>query len=80
MDETLLIDATERFLNGQMGKEELAYFESLRASNPDVDQLVSEYIFFIREMEKYGDIKKLKHVMSDTFVKLTEEGKINTTF
>ena len=49
MDDTLLIDAVERFLNGEMSPEE-SYFEEIRKNNPDVDQAVVEQIFFIHEL------------------------------
>ncbi|MEO6582794.1 MAG: serine protease [Ferruginibacter sp.] len=74
MEDTLLIDAVERFLNGEMSSEENRYFEEIRKNNPDVDQAVVEQIFFINELEKYRSTKNFKHTLQETEAKLAAEG------
>jgi len=60
MEEILMIDAAERYLNGQMSQEERIYFEQLRQTNPEVDRIIAENIYFIQEMQQFSDIRKLK--------------------
>lgn len=74
MDEVLLIDATERMLNGQMADEELRYFEEIRKSNPEIDQLVVEYIFFLQQLNEFGDNSKLRSNLSEIRQQLRDEG------
>ena len=38
MDDILLLDTTERYLNGELSTEEKEAFEKLRQQNPEVDQ------------------------------------------
>lgn len=77
MDDTLLIDAVERFLNGEMSPEEKTYFEEIRKNNPDVDQAVVEQIFFIHELEKYRTTKSFRHTLKETEADLIQEGFIS---
>lgn len=77
MEDTLLIDAVERFLNGEMSPEEKTYFEEIRKNNPDVDQAVVEQIFFIHELEKYRTTKNFKHTLKETEADLIREGFIS---
>ncbi len=76
MDEILLIETVERYLNGEMTFEERSFFEELRKKNPEVDQLVVEHSFFLHGVEKYSDVKAFKHTLSETENKLAEEGLI----
>jgi serine protease Do len=77
MDETLLLDAVERYLKGEMSAGEKIFLEDLRKSNPEVDQMVVEHTFFLNEVENYSSIKNFKHSLNETEIKLTEEGAIN---
>lgn len=76
MEDTLLIDAVERFVKGEMSPEERTYFEEIRKNNPELDQAVVEQIFFLNELEKYSETKNFKHKMQETEAKLIEEGLI----
>ncbi len=58
MDDLLLIDAAERYIKGEMTAQERTYFVELRKNNPEVDQLVVEQIYFLNELEQYGDTKR----------------------
>lgn len=58
MEDTLLIDAVERFANGEMSVQEKTYFEDLRKNNPELDQAVVEYLFFYERNPKTQQSKK----------------------
>ena len=77
MDDTLLIDAAERYVKGEMTAEEKTYFEEIRKNNPELDQLVVEHIFFFNELNKYTDTRNFKHNLNETVAKLTNEGFIS---
>lgn len=77
MDENLLLDATERYRNGEMDDQEKSLFEELRKNNPDIDQVVAEHSFFLRELEKMSEIKALKSNLNDVESKLMNEGIIS---
>ncbi|MEP7163787.1 MAG: serine protease [Ferruginibacter sp.] len=76
MEDTLLIDAAERFARGEMTTEEKIFFEELRKKNPELDQLVVEQLFFLNELGRYGSTKNFKHILHETEAKLVSEGLI----
>lgn len=76
MDDTLLLDAVERYRRGEMSPQEIIFFEELRKNNPDIDQLAAEHTFFLGELEKMSDIKAFKHNLDEVETKLTNEGFI----
>ena len=76
MEDTLLIDAAERYVKGEMNASERTYFEEIRKNNPELDQLVVEHIFFLNELEKFGDTKNFRHNLNETAGKLINEGFI----
>ena len=59
-DDTLLLDAIERYRNGEMSPQEIALFEELRKNNPEIDQLAAEHSFFLGELDKLSEIKALQ--------------------
>ena len=76
MEDTLLIDAAERFARGEMTAEEKLFFEELRKKSPELDQLVVEQLFFLNELERYGSTKNFRHILQETEGKLVGEGII----
>jgi serine protease Do len=76
MDDILLMDAAERYLNGQMNAEEKAMFEQLRQTNPEVDQLVVEHSFFLQELQRYGGVREVKHSLHEVHNQLLQDGAI----
>ncbi len=74
MEDSLLIDAVERFANGEMGEQERIYFEDLRKNNPDLDQAVVEYMFFLNELNNYGATRNFKHTLHEVETKLADDG------
>ena len=76
MEDTLLIDAVERFANGEMSVQEKTYFEDLRKNNPELDQAVVEYLFFMNEIQKRSKAKNFKNALHEVESKLLIEGFI----
>lgn len=76
MEEIVLLDAAERYLNGEMTAQEKSFFEELRRTNPEVDQIVVEHQFFLNQMNGYADLKQFKATLNETHDRLLEEGSI----
>lgn len=76
MDEILLLDATERYLNGEMNAEEKAMFEQLRQTNQEVDQMVVEHSFFLQQFGRYGGVREMKHSLHEVHNQLLQDGEI----
>ena len=79
MEDTLLIDAAERFVNGEMSAEEKIYFEDLRKNNPELDQAVVEQIFLLNQLESFSQRKNLKTLLTEVENKLTQEKFLTRT-
>jgi len=76
MEEMQLLDAVERYLADEMPAEEKAYFEQLRKSNPEVDQLVVEHSMFLQQMGRFSDWKQYKSTLNEVHTQLIEEGSL----
>lgn len=77
MDETMLLEAVERYVRGEMNPQEKAFFEELRTKDPQVDQLVVENTFLLHELDKHAGVKAYKHAIHEVENKLTDEGLIS---
>lgn len=76
MQDLQILEAVERYISGQMGPDERVYFEQLRKTNPEIDQAVVEHTFFLQQMNRFDEVKKLKNTLNDTHVHLAEKGLI----
>src|SRR5204863_9894111 len=76
MEELQMLDAVERYLRGQMNPQEKEYFEQLRKSNPEVDQLVVAHAMFLNQKDKYGEQKNFKSVLNELHTNHVEQGQI----
>ena len=76
MQDVQLLDAIERFLRGEMTPEEMASFEQLRKSNPEVDEKVVEHTMFLQQMDQFSDWKNFKSTLHDVHNQLLESGDI----
>jgi V8-like Glu-specific endopeptidase len=76
MQDVQLLDAIERFLRGEMSPEELASFEQLRKSNPEVDEKVVEHTMFLQQMDQFSEWKNFKSSLHDVHNHLLESGDI----
>ncbi len=78
MDDIKLLDAVERYIRGEMNPDERLYFENLRKTNPEIDQLVVEHTLFLQQMNRFGEWKKFRTVLHDVHTNLAEQGKIDS--
>ena len=60
MDDIKILEAVERYISGQMSPDERVYFEQLRKSSPEVDQMVVEHTFFLQQMNRFDEVKSFK--------------------
>lgn len=60
MSNTLLIELTDRYLNGEMTGAERAEFEQLRRSNAEVNSRIDEHIQFTNLLKGFGERQALK--------------------
>lgn len=79
MEDIQLLEAIERYLGGQMDATEKAYFEDLRNSNPEIDQMVVEHNMYLHLMDQYAQRIELKHTLHQVHEKLTTIGAIDET-
>ena len=84
IDDILLLQTIERYLDGKMDADEKAFFEQHRKNVPEIDQMVVEHSMFLHQMEDYSANRNLKHSLHEVHSKLildgtiTEGGEINT--
>src|SRR6478609_4088415 len=78
MEEIQLIEAVERYIRGEMKTDERVYFEQLRKTNPEVDQMVVEHTLFIHQMNEVGELRKFKSTLNEVHTDLAEKGLINS--
>lgn len=76
MEDMQILDAVERYLADEMPAEEKAYFEQLRKSNPEVDQLVVEHSMFLQQIGRFSDWKQYKSTLNEVHTQLIETGEI----
>lgn len=75
-EEVNILEAVERYLQGEMDAREQAYFEQLRKDNPEIDQLVVEHTIFLQQMQHFGEQKTMKNLLHDTHASLLDQGQI----
>jgi serine protease Do len=78
MDDIMILDAVERYIRGEMNPDERLYFENLRKTNTEIDQLVVEHTLFLQQMNRFGEWKKYRSALQDVHTDLAEKGKINS--
>lgn len=78
MEDIKIIEAVERYIAGEMSPDERVYFEQLRKSSPEIDQLVVEQTFFLQQLNRFDERKKFKAVLNDTHIDLAEKGVIRS--
>jgi serine protease Do len=76
MDNIQMLDAVERYIRGEMTSQERVYFEQLRKTNPEVDQLVVEHTLFLNQLNKFGEHKQFKAGLNEIHNNLFEAGVI----
>ena len=78
MEDIQMLETVERYIRGEMKPDERVYFEQLRKTNPEVDQLVVEHTLFIHQMNEMGELRKFKSTLNETHIDLAEKGLINS--
>ncbi|MES1219706.1 MAG: trypsin-like peptidase domain-containing protein [Bacteroidota bacterium] len=73
-----MLDSIERYIKGEMLPDERVYFEQLRKTNAEVDQLVVEQTLFFQQMNRFGEWKKFKSGLEDIHIELAQQGGINS--
>src|ERR1700677_1024227 len=76
MENNALLDSVERYIRGEMLPEEKRFFEHVRSTNPDVDQLVIEHTLFLKRFTQFGETARLKTELQSVHQQLSEEGGI----
>ena len=77
MDDILLLDTIERYLRGELSKDEKSSFEQLRIKNSDVDQMVVEHNMFLHQITAYGQNRDFRHSLNEIHTQLTKTGDLN---
>jgi serine protease Do len=73
-----ILEGVERYISGAMTPDERVYFEGLRKSNPELDQLVVEHTFFLQQMNRFEEVRKFKSTLNETHIHLAEKGLIKS--
>jgi serine protease Do len=76
MEDILLLQAIERYLDGAMLPAEKAYFEQLRKNTPEIDQMLVEHNMFLHQMDMYSVNKNLRNTLHEVHDKLVNKGDI----
>lgn len=79
MEDVLLLNSIERYLEGRMLPDEKAFFNELRKSTPEIDQMVVEHILFLQQMNAYSEKTSLKALLHDVHFKLADAGDIKSS-
>jgi hypothetical protein len=78
IEDIKILEAVERYITGEMTPDERVYFEGLRKSNPEIDQMVVEHTFFLQQMNRFDDIKNFKNLLNENHIHLAEKGLIKS--
>jgi serine protease Do len=76
MEDVVMLDAIERYLNGTMPTEERERFDALRRQNAEADQLVVEHHMFLHQFEQYAHLRDTKHRLQQMHQDLLAAGAI----
>lgn len=77
MEEVNLLESVERYVRGEMSQEERVKLETLRRSNPEVDQMVVEQTMFLAQLNQFSDLKNFKSELHELHNHLTATGDIS---
>ena len=77
MEDILLLQAIERYLDGSMKPAEKEYFEELRKTTPEIDQMVVDHNVFLHQINNFSNRQNFNHSLLDVHAKLLSIGDIN---
>jgi S1-C subfamily serine protease len=75
-DDNLMLQTIERYLDGSMLPDELAYFEQQRKNTPEIDQMVVEHSMLLQQLDMYKNRRNFKHLLNEVHNKVLAEGVI----
>ncbi|HLF46525.1 MAG TPA: serine protease [Chitinophagaceae bacterium] len=78
MEDIKILESVERYILGKMKPDERVYFEQLRKSNVDIDQLIVEHTLFLHKMNELAELKSYKTSLNEVHTDLSEKGNINS--
>jgi serine protease Do len=78
MEDIRILETVERYIAGQMSPDERVYFEQLRKTNAEIDQMVVEHTFFLQQLNRFDEVRKLKSSLNETHIDLAEKGLIKS--
>ncbi len=78
IEDIKILEAVERYISGKMSPDERVYFEQLRKTNPEIDQMVVEHTFFLQQMNRFDEVRNLKNTLNETHIHLAEKGLIKS--
>ena len=77
MEDILLLNSIERYLDGRMLEDEKSFFEELRMKHPEIDQMVVEHKLFLHNMSE--DVENFKDSLHAIHTKLSATGEIRNS-
>ncbi len=77
-NQIMMLDSVERYIKGEMSPDERLYFENLRKTNSEIDQMVVEHTLFLRQVNRYAVRKDFAAGLQDIHHKLENAGNITT--
>ena len=78
MEDIKILESVERYILGEMKPDERVFFEQLRKTNVEIDQLVVEHTLFLHKMHEMGELKSFKTSLNEIHTDLSEKGNINS--
>jgi S1-C subfamily serine protease len=77
MEDIIVMESVEKYINGEMSVDERNFFEKLRAEKPEIDQMVVSHALFLQSMQHYGNVRSLKHTLHEVHHQLSHDNKIS---
>lgn len=74
----MMMDSVERYIKGEMNPDERLFFENLRKTNSEIDQMVVEHTLFLRQVNRYAVRKDFAANLNNIHNKLENAGTITT--
>ena len=79
MDDLKLLEAVERYMSGDMTKDEQLSFEKMRLENMEIDQLIVEQSLFLKTVNGFEEKRQFKNMLKDIHLDLIQSGDIVAT-
>jgi serine protease Do len=76
MEEYILLDTIERYLNGSMSESEKVWFEDFRNKNADVDHKVVEQAVLLKKLNQLAERNSFIQLLETTYTTLETSGDI----